>query len=150
MNKKTETSTNQEMLLEALDIFKELGFEGIDASIDISLMEYYFICKEYDTLIHCIYRLNFDEDIPLFDKSDFNKEDIDSYLCDYSEKERQSFIATLGLNSYKDWLTLPWTIKISDLLWYFGFQNVFGLSYNCLTVKLLARYAKNLKDCTKN
>ena len=114
----------------ALDSISKLevaGFTGPDASLDESLFEYGIAYKVTDDEILFIYgtQYGYDEYIR-FDRCTINTDINIAEEYDWADLK-----AVQSVNGYstKDWNTLPLEQKITDLLRYYGYENVFGSSY---------------------
>jgi len=125
--------------------FSELekrGFEGVDASLATSLYEYGLVWKTYkvgnpskgialgDTLFY--YAVNWDDS--------GNATEFDwSHLFNWVKVEAEYRIDWDAFPSYegmtrKEWLALPVTCQISDLVNYYGYENIFGTCYSSIEI----------------
>ena len=113
--------------LDSISKLEKAGFTGPDASLDESLFEYGIAYKVTDDEILFIYgtQYGYDEYIR-FDRCTINT-DIDIA----KEYDWADLKAVQSVNGYstKDWNTLPLEQKITDLLRYYGYDNLFGSSY---------------------
>jgi hypothetical protein len=113
--------------LDSISKLKKAGFTGPDASLDVSLFEYGIAYKVTDDEILFIYgtQYGYDEYIR-FDRCPINT-DINIakvyYWADLKAVQSSNGYST------KDWNTLPLEQKITDLLRYYGYDNLFGSSY---------------------
>jgi hypothetical protein len=104
--------------------------EGVDADIETSLKEYgiAWIIEEKETLFYYGIR---------YEGQDFNRFDFCSLSNDIDIKEEydwieetdwQSIVRYVGMDM-NEWLELPLTAQIFDLMQYYGYQNIFGECY---------------------
>ena len=104
--------------------------EGGDADIETSLVEYglAWIIGEGETLFYYGIGLE-DTGEPLYNKFDFCtiNNDID-VVQEYDWANFADILSFVGMDM-DNWLTMPLTQKISDLLSYYGYENIFGSSY---------------------
>ena len=101
-----------------MTIFEENGWQGIDANLAISLLEYGFLFKENDDGSYdFIYGINFDcaaDEYVSFDKStNFKEDDLDPEVMDSDTEE-----------------DAPFYQKVYDATCYCGSEDVFGTSYH--------------------
>jgi hypothetical protein len=121
---------------------KRAGFEGMDASLNVALFEYGLIWKQYkrNTKNHnkgeylFYYGVDIDRagNYNAFDWAairadvdplkEWNWADFDA-VCSYTGKDKESFLA------------MPLCDIVSDMLGYYGKENVFGGTYYSFTVK---------------
>ena len=109
------------------------GFEGVDISLEISLLEYGLTWKKEDeeSFLFYYWTGNFHEGKKVFNwaalspREEFDWVDWDS-LC--------SFIGIL----LEEVNNLPFPQKVFSLLQYYGPENVFGSSYGGFLIKDLA------------
>lgn len=109
--------------LKSIDLLKEQNFEGCDASLVISLHEYGLAWREIGEEIlfvysignnrfdRCTMRKNLDR------RKEFNWIEDWGEICNFLGMKRQSFFE------------YPLENFISDLVQYYGFENIFGSSY---------------------
>jgi len=119
-----DTHTNA---LDSISKLEAAGFTGPDASLDESLFEYGIAYKVTDDEILFIYgtQYGYDEYIR-FDRCTINTDINIAEEYDWADLK-----AVQSSNGYstKDWNTLPLEQKITDLLRYYGYENLFGSSY---------------------
>ena len=113
------------------------GFEGIDASLEISLFEYGVICKhtpkDYPDEYRVIYGVEVDEqgNYNLVDSTWKRESELDNLIQgkEWMSKDAvDSFLRTCG-TSLGDWLELSFITKLHDLVSYFGFMDILGSVY---------------------
>ena len=124
--------------LEKLD---KAGYYGIDYSLDISLLEYGLIGKKIGKNTYkIVYVINWlDYGKPKsYDSVTFDKEEIKE-LIEESWFDQKSFFSFLGCTK-KEWLELDLIGQVSDLISYYGTENICGTCY----------YSNTLYDLTKN
>lgn len=119
-----DTHTNA---LDSISKLKAAGFTGPDASLDVSLFEYGIAYKVTDNEILFIYgtQYGYDEYIR-FDRCTINT-DI-NIAEEYDWADLKTVQSSNGYST-KDWNALPLEQKITDLLRYYGYENLFGSSY---------------------
>ena len=104
--------------------------EGGDADIETSLVEYglAWIIGEKETLFYYGIGLeNVDE--PLYNRFDFCTIDNDiDIVQEYDWANFKDVLSFVGMDM-DNWLAMPLTQKISDLLSYYGYESIFGSSY---------------------
>lgn len=110
------------------------GFYGVDANLKISLFEYGLACCE-QTTNDCTPELLFyygtkqDQD-GNFTRFDWSIMAINTDIqSDYDWVDFDKIYSFTGLNA-ESWHALPLFNKISDLVSYYGQENVFGTSYD--------------------
>lgn len=113
------------------------GYYGIDASIDISLFEYGLLVKPENNEFHVFYAVgsNTGMEYDTFDCGWITYQEINELANDLSDTDsRSNFFTYTGID--KDtWINdNNWVIKLYDLLSYFGYQNIFGDSYNSFEI----------------
>jgi hypothetical protein len=114
-------------------------YEGVDASLETSLYEYGLIWKEITpegellpTHYHFIYgdglqeTESMDIEYNLFDWADIP---IDCNPVDEWDWVKWSDVAETSGMSKKDFLKMPLTMIVFDLIGYYGHENIFGASY---------------------
>jgi len=119
-----DTHTNA---LDSISKLKVAGFTGPDASLDVSLFEYGIAYKVTDDEILFIYGTQYGyNEYTRFDRCTINTDINIAEEYDWADLK-----AVQSVNGYstKDWNTLPLEQKITDLLRYYGYENVFGSSY---------------------
>jgi len=111
----------------------KIAMHGTDVSNEISLLEYGLLVSneshEDGSGSHfCVYRV--DEG---FDCGHIYPSDIVSLIngTDWmSEEDIVSFLEYTGCSDKDEFLGLPLVNQISDLLSYYGYENIFGSSYS--------------------
>jgi hypothetical protein len=108
------------------------GYTGTDANVGTSLYEYGLLCKEEENgRIHCYYGVGSGRSgltYELFCSGGITKREIDSVINE-GWFHKLSFFQFLGQEE-KNWLVCAnYISKISDLLCYYGFENIFGTTY---------------------
>lgn len=105
------------------------GYNGIDADPDTSLFEYGLLVKDYGNDLKVIYGVETKEseygDIVYcdFDTAIVSKEDIGSIINE-SWFDKKGFFSYNGM-SEKGWSKVDYTIRIYDLIHYYGYENIF-------------------------
>ena len=119
-----DTHTNA---LDSISKLETAGFTGPDASLDISLFEYGLAYKVTDKEILFIYGTQYGYD----EYTRFDRCTIDTDINIAEEYDWADLKAVHASHGYsaKDWNALPLEQKITDLLRYYGYENVFGSSY---------------------
>lgn len=113
--------------LNSIPKLEKAGFTGPDASLDVSLFDYGLAYKVTNDEILFIYgtQYGFNEYIR-FDrctiKTDINIQE------EYDWADLPDVQSTMGYSN-KDWNALPLEQQITDLLNYYGYENIFGSSY---------------------
>ena len=113
-----------EEVIETIEKYKKEGYEGCDASLEISLFEYGIIWKrdvdgDNDWLF--IYNINEEEeryDCGWIDKID----ELDN--LDFNEVAR-----FCGMTK-EEWLKTELPRQVYDMFIYYGYENVFGSTYH--------------------
>ena len=119
---------------------KNLTFHGTDASNETSLIEYGLLVSleqhEDNSGTHfVIYRQSEDG----FGTGHFSEKDLDSILTgnDWAdEKDLNDFYSFIGCNDRQKYInTVGIVNKLSDLIGYFGTDNICGTDYSPMTEK---------------
>ena len=124
-----------------LDKLDKAGYYGTDYSLDISLLEYGLIGKKVgNNTYKIIYVLSWlDYNKPKnYDSVTFDKEEIKE-LIEESWFDQDGFFSSLGCTK-SEWLGMDIINQVSDLIRYYGSENICGSCY----------YPNNLYDLTKN
>ena len=107
------------------------AFNGIDASLDISLFEYGLIWKRIGKDYKFIYGVGFDKDCAEVNYNQFDYAflpiDVD-ILDEYSWADFTGVLSFVGM-SMDEWLKMPLPQKIFDLISYYGYEEIFGSNY---------------------
>jgi hypothetical protein len=106
-------------------LLKEQGFQGMDASLKESLFEYGLAWRELpDGEFLFVHRHT---SMPKrFDRTTLNvKNDLKKEFDWINWADVASFTGT----PFENWLDLSFPHKISDLINYYGVENVFGTTY---------------------
>lgn len=110
------------------------NYFGIDASNEISLYEYGLLINDNDiNNIHCYYGIGSTDgcNYDTFGTGNISgKEIIDLF----NELNKPGLLSYCGCNE-SDWLNLPPVNQLHDLLSYFGYENIFGTSYNSFEIE---------------
>ena len=110
-------------------------FSGIDASNEISLLEYGLLVSdepnEDGSGTHfCIYRIDENN----FDCGHISESEVNGYILGNefpNENDINSFLSFVGID--KDgWINMQFVSKLYDLLQYFGYENIFGTAYSAM------------------
>lgn len=119
--------------LATIDLLEAQGFEGVDASLAISLLEYDFAWRKLTPPIDgddylFIYRLR-DRGTNVFDrctmKSSVSLEREYNWI---SKSDWTSLFRSHGVGKHS-WHLRPFPVRMSDLLRRHGYENIFGSSY---------------------
>jgi len=108
------------------------NWQGIDASLETSLMDYYLICtqdakdcKENDEYFVLFF------DGQHFDCGYKREKELDDLINGddwMNEDDIKSFLRTQGMNR-NEWTCEPFVCKLYDLINYFGIENLMGSIY---------------------
>lgn len=104
------------------------GFKGTDISNEISLFEYGLLCKdEGEEGIHCLFGVTKEDDY--YTKFNSGWISQDEIVEKINEKwfDKKAFFSYLGTKE-RYWLCFTFIVQISDLLSYYGYENIFGSS----------------------
>jgi hypothetical protein len=110
------------------DALEKLGFFGTDASLEISMDEYQLAIKQ---CVSSVDSLPTDNYIALYKNSqnewECNQETDECFMEPFYESwfEKEAFLSFVG-STETDWLTLPLIIKLSDMISFYGTQNIMG------------------------
>lgn len=115
--------------LKTIPLLEAQGFQGSDASLEISLFEYDCIWREVPTEL----RDHSDEDyLFVFRVGPGKFARVGMMSCDFEkdfnwmkEADWGSFLSTHGAK-LSEWMSLPYPQRIHDLFSYWGYMNVFG------------------------
>jgi hypothetical protein len=122
---------NKKGILKMNETIKET-IEGIDVSVETSLFEYGIAWVERDTEYHFIYKVS---DSPMqFDWADISK-DID-IKKEFDWADFNAVYSFTGM-SESDFLEMPLTQQIFDLVSYYGYENVFGSCYGGIDLETI-------------
>jgi len=127
-----------ESLNETIEIEEHSGWEGIDADIETSLEEYGAVAtqpedRDYPDEWFVIYKISDDAyNTGWIRESELNKIIAGKEWLD--DDEIRSFLDTQGM-SKKEWLSLPFITKLTDMIGYFGHENFFGSDYDPISRK---------------
>jgi len=125
-------------------------FEGIDKSLEISLFEYGVLVsiKPDEENEYCIiYRTQVGEDSICneFDVSHMSEKE----LISKTQEEwfmLDDFLATSDTN-YDDWIVgTSMAAKVSDMISYYSYQDIFGISYDPFDKKQTIKFINEYKD----
>lgn len=105
---------------------------GVDASLNISLEEYGFVAtqradKDYDDEYFVVYKISNDA----YGKSYIRESELNAIIEGKEwadEDDIKSFLDFCGV-SKEEWLDSRFEHKLSDLLGYWGHQNIMGIDY---------------------
>jgi hypothetical protein len=117
--------------IDTITKLEENGYIGTDACLAISLFEYGLAWKEDEKQIEFIYGITAHDrnSEPCFNRFDRCSFDLDLDVrkeFDWADfEEVESFIGSTS----QEFDRLPLPQKISDLVSYYGFENIFGSSY---------------------
>ena len=117
-----------------------LTFTGVDIDLEISMFEYGIILsnEEHTDGSHthfAVYMIDEDH----FGTSHITEKEVDEIGRDgFGSESSTGFTSWLG-DTIKDWLKLPMINKLSDILNYYGYQNVFGTEYNPVSKEFVSK-----------
>jgi len=128
MNNTVENNPQHVENLNSIAKLEKSGFEGTDVDISTALFEYGLAWQEIGNEILFVYGIGVNDngEYIQFDRCSFSKNiDVESEF-DWGEfEEVMQFVGT----TLEEWRKYPLSHKVSDLLSYYGFENVFGSSY---------------------
>ena len=104
------------------DALESLGFEGIDASLEISLEEYGLAVKANHSEVDNHFVL-FKNSYGLWDWAQGTETNLTSAFNDWIDKP--AFLSFVGCDE-TEWLKCSLATKLSDLVGYYGTDNIFG------------------------
>ena len=110
-----------------------LKYSGIDASNEISLYEYGLLIDDTDINdIHCFYGIgsNNGSEYDTFDCGNISRKEI---IDLFYELNKSGLLSYCGMTE-TDWLNMSSVNQLSDLLNYFGYENIFGSAYNSFEI----------------
>lgn len=102
-------------------------FVGTDVNLETSLMEYGLLVStdvDKDGQHACLYRHDYHG---MFDVGYLSDKQVNDFLNE-SWFAKESFLSYVGVNEC-DWVNMRFVNKLSDLLNYYGYENIFGSSY---------------------
>jgi len=108
--------------LETIGLLEQQGFEGIDASLEISLFEYGIAWRKLESETLFIYSIG---------KGSFDRVTVENSVDvekEWSFADFKALMSSLGM-AVEEWRKMPLAQKVSDLVSYYGFENIFGASY---------------------
>lgn len=103
-------------------------FIGVDVNLETSLFECGLLVKQnpdIDGDYACVYAIQ-----DKFDIGYISEESVNIFL-NLSWFNKESFLLYCGLKE-DEWISLSFVNKLSDLLNYYGYENIFGSSYGDL------------------
>jgi hypothetical protein len=111
-------------------------FYGTDADNETSLLEYGLLVysdeHEDGSGTHfAVYRIGGN----LFGTGHISESDLDNIINGKEwadEKDINSFLSFVGMTR-EEWLMLPLVMKLSDLISYWGYENIMGTDYSPIT-----------------
>lgn len=107
-------------------------YQGTDASQETSLYEYGLLCKEEDKgRIHCYYGVGIGRSgltYYLFCSGGITKNEIDDIINE-NWFNKSSFFSFLGTKERYWVCATNYISKLSDLLCFYGFENIMGSTY---------------------
>jgi hypothetical protein len=118
---------------------KNLTFVGTDVNLEISLLEYGLIVAnvtaDYPDEYFTVYRSPHSEE-PMFGTGYVRESELDAIIDGkewMSADDVTEFLSFTGNSNESEWKQLPFVIKLSDLISYYGTDNVIGTDYNPIT-----------------
>ena len=114
--------------MNTIEKYENEGYQGNDASLEISLFEYGLIWKEEENEYLFIYGVHTNgEEYSLFDWGCISK---DIYIKkEFDWVDWKGVLSFVGENE-EDYLKHSIPLIVSDLLSYYGYENVFGSAYS--------------------
>ena len=110
---------------------------GTDASLEVSLFEYGNACKKNkDGSFDLIYGVNVDNSsnyISFDCYNQYTESDFDT-LINESWFNLDSVLSFIGMPK-DDWLKCSLISRLDDCRAYYGYENIFGSSYNTFEIK---------------
>lgn len=114
----------------------KFSFHGIDASNETSLLEYGLLVsnelhEDGSGTQFCVYRIDDNH----FGTGHFKESELDAIVRGEewaNEKDINRFLSFVGMDK-DEWLDLPFVAKMSDLINYWGSENICGTDYCSLT-----------------
>lgn len=122
--------------MKKLSELKADGFVGTDMNIETSLYEYGLLCRKPKGAqnIQCWYGIGMeDEEYKTFDFTTISEKEIEEKINE-TWFNKSSFFAFLGTEE-RYWLCSGYVNQISDLIAYYGYQNIFGDCYNPVEIE---------------
>jgi hypothetical protein len=110
------------------------GWQGVDGDIETSLFEYDFVAKQLDNRDYpdewyVFYRIHDNA----YGHGYIRESDLDNLVNGkrwMDEEEIQSFLKLMDYDNKKEeWLELLFVFKLSDILRYWGHENIMGTEY---------------------
>jgi hypothetical protein len=122
-----------------------LQFEGVDVNLVTSLTEYGFIAahtgKDYPDEWFVVFQAG----QGWYDTGHYRESLLDDLVNGkewMTEEQVTSMLSSAGLTK-EDWLASHFVNKVSDLLMYCGYENIFGTAYYPITeVEAIERYCQ--------
>ena len=109
-------------------VYDYRSYQGCDASLEESLFCYGLIWKQVGKDYKFIYGIGID------DSSDYNLFDYATMPIDTNIKKEydwadfDAILSFVGMTE-TEWLAMPLPQQMSDLMAYYGYENIFGSSY---------------------
>jgi hypothetical protein len=107
------------------------NYQGTDANLEISLEEYGFVARpvkvDYEDEYFVIYKMGDNQ----YGSGHIRESELDAIVngTEWASKEDvDSMLETVG-SSKEEWMDLPFESKFSDLVSYWGTENVIGTDY---------------------
>jgi len=106
-------------------VLEERNFQGIDVNLEISLLEYGLLIQEKKNEIQVIYGVGMTEEgynkfsIAMIEKTEIDEKITENWF------DKKGFFKFIG-DEEEVWKKSPIVIKLSDLLNYYGHQNIIG------------------------
>ena len=116
------------------------NYNGIDVSNEISLYEYgLLVSKTVDTdnQYHVVFGVSVDDsgNYDAFDTGWVSESEIDQLLTDKNTwVEVDKFVSYIDI-SLQEWLDLSIVNKLSDLIQYYGCENILGSCYSSMLIE---------------
>ena len=102
-------------------------FEGTDVDLETSMEEYgLLVSKETDKNGQhaCLYKHAYNG---TFDVGYLSEKEVNNFLNE-SWFDKEAFLSYVGMTE-SEWIDMMFVNKVSDLLSYYGYENIFGSSY---------------------
>lgn len=107
------------------------NYKGIDADLETSLEEYGFVARpvtvDYDDEYFVIYKMDDNQ----YGSGHIRESELDNIVKGTewaNEEDVNSMLETVG-STRDEWFDLPFTSKFSDLVSYWGTENIMGTDY---------------------
>jgi len=127
----------------------KLGYEGMDVSLCISLIEYGLLAKDCGKEYHCIVGIginSYDHEYDSFDTFTIMKIGLKDFFGENTWAKRDEFEKWTG----QDYDSMNDLSRLADLISYYGSENVLGVSYCPVELEVLVRKLKEESEVRSN